>query len=331
MVNEKLKLPESDIVNLFTNDKMTRFAISKLYNVDYHVISEILGKYNLLPVKRQITKLSSEDTDKIVSLYKEGVPPKKIKGIFNIGLERIKRIILKNGIEINKTGRKRQYSVNEDYFQNIDTKEKAMFFGLFFADGYNHQEKGCVSLGLAEYDLRTVELFAKAIGSNHPINIYKREKNGRKHNNAAVIVISSKKLSNDLASLGCVQRKSLIKEFPKLASEELIKSFIYGYFLGNGCLHKRIGKKSYVHRFSIASNYRMCLEFKRIFSAISVNSTLVKDKKTSFSKIQVAGNYQVKRLMDWLFVGETDIMERKTNQYNNFVIFMENKASKENK
>ncbi len=328
MVNEKLKLPENDIVKMFVEDKFSRFKISKIYDVDYHVISEIIDKYNLSPEKRKITQLSESDINAIVELYKEGMPPKLIKTKFNIGTERVKSIVRDNGIELNKTGGKRIYNVNENYFERIDTKEKAMFFGLFFADGYNDEKNGVISLGLAEYDLKTVELFAESIGSNHKINLYARSKNGKSHQNVATIVVSSRKLSQDLSKLGCMQRKSLIKKFPRLANSDLIKSFIYGYFLGNGCLHKRIGKKSFVHTFSIASNYDMCLEFKKIFLQINVNSTIRKDKITNYSTIQVAGNLQIKRLMDWLFKDEINIMERKTKKYKELVSYVNEKERK---
>ena len=47
---------------------------------------------------------------------------------------------------------------------------------------------------------------------------------------------NSKKLCLDLTKLGAVRNKSLILTFPKFITDELMSSFILGYFDGDGCV-----------------------------------------------------------------------------------------------
>ena len=50
------------------------------------------------------------------------------------------------------------------------------------------------------------------------------------------ISFNSKKLCSDLTRLGAVRNKSLILTFPKFITDELMPSFILGYFDGDGCV-----------------------------------------------------------------------------------------------
>lgn len=35
----------------------------------------------------------------------------------------------------------RKYEINQDFFDEINTQEKAYFLGILFADGYNNYDK----------------------------------------------------------------------------------------------------------------------------------------------------------------------------------------------
>jgi intein/homing endonuclease len=51
-----------------------------------------------------------------------------------------------------------------------------------------------------------------------------------------MIRLYGKKLHDDLVKHGCVEKKSLILQFPKDLSQELISHFVRGYFDGDGCI-----------------------------------------------------------------------------------------------
>ena len=58
--------------------------------------------------------------------------------MFDVSEDTVRRWMKENNINI----RKRKYNVNEQYFSDIDSPEKAYWLGFLSADGYVHQERG---------------------------------------------------------------------------------------------------------------------------------------------------------------------------------------------
>jgi len=135
----------------------------------------------------------------------------------------------------------RKLNVNEFYFDAINSEAQAYWLGLLFSDG--SQGFGKICLSLQETDRAHLEKFKKAIESEHCISNFISGFGSMMFK----IQISSKKLANTLNSLGCVQAKSLIIEYPNIPSA-LDRHFIRGVFDGDGCIglnkNKRV-QKSY--------------------------------------------------------------------------------------
>ena len=58
--------------------------------------------------------------------------------------------------ELNISARKaseisRKYSINQHYFDSVDSFDRAYFLGLLMADGYNNEKRGCVTLILLKH------------------------------------------------------------------------------------------------------------------------------------------------------------------------------------
>ena len=93
---------------------------------------------------------------------------------------KVKDILIDNGRTIKQggsrpnSGRKFQYSFNEQYFEKIDSIDKAYWLGFIAADGYiTKSTKGQNLLGICLAEIEPLEKFKKCINSNHPINYYK--------------------------------------------------------------------------------------------------------------------------------------------------------------
>lgn len=125
---------------------------------------------------------------------------------------------------------KRTYKVNENYFEKIDTPEKAYVLGFFYADGYNNQKIGVLEFVQIKERLDILEQIRKQLSCNYNIKEYTSGK--------CTLNICSKKMSSDIANAGAVQNKSDLLEFPseQIISKELIPHFIRGYFDGDGCI-----------------------------------------------------------------------------------------------
>lgn len=137
--------------------------------------------------------------------------------------------------------------MNYNYFDKIDTEEKAYWLGFLFADGniskpYRIKKDGSIKngnyrieLSLKGDDIEHLKKFAKAIGYEKELKITKASCNSTR----CRLGISNKHMWETLNTLGCVPCKSLILKFPELSvfkNKWLIYSFIRGYVDGDGCI-----------------------------------------------------------------------------------------------
>ena len=128
---------------------------------------------------------------------------------------------------------KRFYDLNDDYFETIDTEDKAYFLGLLFADGNVYTARHRVQITLANEDAYILKAFANHIDYAGRLYI-DREKYSK-------LILPSKKMCEDLTKLGCTPKKSLTVQFPTDVPDSLLHHFIRGCFDGDGHVSKRKG------------------------------------------------------------------------------------------
>lgn len=144
-----------------------------------------------------------------------------------------------NGIEI-KQKQGFLTHCNTDYFEQIDTPDKAYLLGFITADGA--VVNSCCSLEVKDDDIEIIKFAQKQINPEATITYCNY---GKKHN--VRIAFNSKKLCNDLAKYGVIQNKSkTIKEVPKaLIPKNLLCFYFRGLIDGDGCIHKKGGLSIY--------------------------------------------------------------------------------------
>lgn len=127
--------------------------------------------------------------------------------------------------------------IDSNFFNKIDSEEKAYWLGFFFADGYIDKDTG-FELVLCEKDYNHIKKFKSALKSKHKIGL-KNIKLDNKNFKAYRLNIKDKNIHDKLIEYGCVNNKSLVVEFPNInifKKKKLIKDFIRGYFDGNGSI-----------------------------------------------------------------------------------------------
>lgn len=137
---------------------------------------------------------------------------------------------------------KSPYFCQYDYFEKINTEEKAYWLGFICADGWinqNHTTKsGTVGIELQYGDIDHLKKFNKSINGNYKITDRWRTcslSNNDKLHHMCCIRIFSKKMYDDLCNLGLTNDKSYTLKFPNI-SNTLIVPFLRGYFDADGCL-----------------------------------------------------------------------------------------------
>lgn len=130
---------------------------------------------------------------------------------------------------------KRRYSLDEDFFEKIDTEEKAYVLGFLAADGTVNVRS--VWLMLHAKDEHIIRDIRKAMGSN--ARIFEREKVAGFPNRGPYkfIYFGSKKLVADLIKLGVTPRKSLTLQYTPVP-QRLERHYLRGLFDGDGSIKK---------------------------------------------------------------------------------------------
>jgi hypothetical protein len=234
---------------------------------------------------------------------------------YNVCPVLIGRLLKTHGIE-SRTPEEahRKYPINENFFDIIDTEEKAYFLGFLYADGCNHKDANYVSLGLEHSDKEILFKLAKLIYKEDPDEHVKIQ--DRTHENkgiTAYITINSKHVCGQLEKLGCPQAKTFLLEYPEWLPKNLDRHFIRGYFDGDGGLNI---KKTQGSTIKITSTLQFVKKIEKIITNdIKVHFCFYKAKNSDVYDVYTSGDRQVKKILDWLYKDSTIYLQRKHNKY----------------
>jgi len=215
--------------------------------------------------------------------------------------------------------------MNEHYFDNIDTEEKAYWLGFLYADGYNI-DLYRIGTHLALREIDHVKLFAKCVEAPvervHTKPPYKFKAMGRIINSSGSVTLNlnSKHMAETANKKGLTPRKSLTLKFPTndIVPVELMKHFIRGYFDGDGHIGKTTIKGIHRYRVIIVSSKDFCEGLSKFTNKeLDINMTVWDKKKTNIYKNSIGGNRQTKIFCDWMYKDASIYLHRK------FVIYKE--------
>lgn len=233
-----------------------------------------------------------------------------------------------------------KYSFNKDFFQKVDSEEKSYFLGLLYADGYNYKIGNFVTLALQERDKEILEKFNESIHGNLNISSIKKSLKNPNWSDISYLQINSKKVCQDLENLGCIQKKSLILEFPNKSQvpENLIHHFIRGYFDGDGSIwegkRKKIIIKDKCHkngkRERIIHNKKFTItgSFKFISYLQNLLSEELKFKKTNLNfrknhnkvaTLEYSGRLQIEKFYNYIYNNSKLYLKRKKEKFEKII------------
>ena len=244
MGNTKISEDKYDeIIELYKNGLLQR-EIAEKYGVARMTINAILKKCGASELgtafkSRKIVFLESEEKS-ICNMYLSGISSVKIGQTFNCDHKTITRVLERNGIDRIGVGL-RKYKLNEYYFDDIDTPNKAYILGFFYADGSNNEDKQTISMSLQEEDKYILETIRKEINSEKPLEFLdysNKHDGGYNYKNQYRLLMFSRHMSKVLHDKGMPQNKSLILQWPMFLKDDLISHFLRGYIDGDGHLRQ---------------------------------------------------------------------------------------------
>lgn len=204
--------------------------------------------------------------------------------------------------------------INSNFFNTIDTEEKAYWLGFLTADGYI-KGTGSIELGLAEIDKEHIEKFKKTLGSEHKLG-KKETKLNNKIYTSYKISFKDKIMTQDLTKYGLTPNKSYDAYIPKdLIEEKYIRHYIRGLFDGDGSLYsyKQHNGKERNELSLVTASEVMVKDLLEIIKT-HANIDMKYRKSRNLHEIRLYDQFQIKVFLRWIYNDSHISLDRKYNK-----------------
>ena len=292
-VKEKLNLHKDEIL-AYVDNNYTQKQITEIYNVSTGSISAFLR--NIYPRLNCFEK----DKDDIIKDYSLGMTIASLATKYHHTEKDISKLLRSNGVEIRKSNvLNRKYTLDQHYFDKIDTQEKAYILGLLYADGCIVPSKHFVTISLQESDVDVLKKINDELKSSRPLGYRDYSQKSKKYSNQYVLCINSIPICENLVSMGLVENKDFRLEFPTndIINDEFMASFLLGMSDGDGSI---ITKEC---RFSLTGNEEFIIGMKEyIERKLNIHCTisLCHNKESKTRNLRISGRNQVKKYLDYI-------------------------------
>lgn len=204
-----------------------------------------------------------------------------------------------SNLKIKKIKRKsnRRHELDTNYFNKIDSNEKAYWYGFLWADGsiYNNN----FELTLQARDLYIIEQFKKDIKSSHLIKKHYKYNTYR-------FLFSSKEFCDKLKLLNITERKSYSSLLPIL-DDKYFPNFLMGLFDGDGCFCNPT--------FQIVCNPTFSKWLQEKFYKIFNISSHVYKTDSFAVRFCVSKQKDVNKIMNTMYCNNNFFLKRKLEKY----------------
>jgi len=263
-----------------------------------------------------MNKLTIEEELQIIDRVNNKTPLKLIISEFGIKSKKtIYDVIERNGRD--KIIPNKKFTVDENYFENIDTQDKSYWLGFLYADGYvrmKNNKSGELRLKLGLKDKQHIELFKSCIKSSHKIKdikSYVTVGDKKYESECSTFSIYNTKIVSDLYRHGCVNNKTFKIKLPNL-KEDLIRHFIRGYFDGDGCISIPTNIKILGNEEFISSLQKLLCE--------KLNSSRVYNYKNGKIRSLIISNIKdTICFMNYIYQDSNIFLERKRKIFNSLL------------
>lgn len=291
--------------NEYRQDKNCTLAyLSDKYHLDSGRISKYLKSLGIEVTKKTRSKEFADEIDAAVNHYvatgdsiiTTANQYNVDKGTLQIRLKQLG--LTRNSFDIV------HYNVFEDYFETIDSEEKAYWFGFLLADGcVRFQNRSAqVTLELADQDYSHLQKFKKALSFDGPII-------SRKNRKISSVRITRLKIATDLANKGCVQDKTHRGwiDFSSICNFE--NAFVRGYCDGNGFIDKKRDRIIFVMG-SKAICEGLCRLLQKYNASMSTSSKLSNAGNPTY-RVNIENKNGFYQFLEDIYLNATVFLNRK--------------------
>lgn len=223
----------------------------------------------------------------------------KVAEQLKISVKSFSAYLKKKNVNMRFTYKRPNITFNKDFFKKIETEKQAYWLGFIMADGNVYRNR--LSIELSSVDEEHLNKFIRDIGANN------LEVKHRKNRKTSIVSIVSKELVEDLFKLGVVYNKTENAFMPKI-KENLIPSFIRGYFDGNGYITKNVKK---IQTVIVVGSSMLSESINQILS----NFEFKIDDYSTYKKLVLYKKNLTLSFYDYLYSNANIFLDRKMNRY----------------
>lgn len=268
------------------------------------------------------------DESKLVEMYENGDSTIKIAEVFNCAVGTINKRLKKLGVKMKSNKEYRtKYSFDHNFFETIDTEEKAYWLGFMYADGNVRKNRNQSVIQIKVNDQEIIEKFIKSINGDMSVSYYTNQIG----KTISAIHLTSDKMFDDLIKQGCIPNKSLVLTFPNKhqVPENLINHFIRGYFDGDGSIsygireRYSVRKKQNIKRLSVNAQFIGTKEMLTVIDDYVNFNGLEKEKRRDSNTwyIRTSSLSNIKSFYEYLYSNATIYLSRKKQKFEEIFSF----------
>lgn len=267
---------------------------------------------------RKAKDLTKDEISEILQKRDDGIYEKDIIKDHNISQRQYYNILRDNGIV--RRYKVQKYNFNEDYFEVIDSEDKAYFLGFIVADGSVNSITNVIQITQKDPDI--LYEFKKYIE-------YDGDLIKSKSRDVFDIKISSSKTKSDLLRLGIVSNKTMIVKYPMI-SESLQSHFIRGVFDGDGCISIHHDKRDNSDRGQVnicSGSFDFINEYvNRLVKYCGVKRNNIRQPKGTYYVIDWGGLSDVEKIYEFLYKDASIFLKRKKETFDKVMSINKNKT-----
>lgn len=243
----------------------------------------------------------TEKEKEIIDIYvNQNLSAKKTGELTGYSKNGVLYILHKYNIDTsNRTYDIRKFKCNDNYFENIDTANKAYILGFIAADGCI-LENNTLQITIKKDDIEILNFIKKELQYEGRIKIDKET--------YISLRVKSKKICQDLSKYFIVPRKTKILKFPTNIRPIFYKNYIRGYFDGDGSIW--LDKSTNNYKIQFIGTLDVLTNIYKIFGFTEKKLRPTSDENVIF-RLDFSGNNLVYKILSQLYTENTFRLERK--------------------
>ena len=292
---------EQEIIKLY-NSGLSMTKAGAPYSISSATVMAILNRNNI--PKRTKGGIYAIPEQEVITRYKNGESCQVIADSFKVTFHTISNILEKNNIA--RDNKYKNISLNENYFEKIDSSDKAYFLGFMLTDGNVSLNENIIRLSLSSKDEEILNIFKEKTGNENKICIREDEKHSER-----TFQLRSKKWKDDLAKYGVVPQKISISEMPVL-STDMMPHLIRGMIDGDGWISFNS------HQIGFCGNEKTVNQLKKyLVETLNVYDVKVIHASENLWQITWASQKDIEKIGNYIYQNKDNcFLSRK---YNNFL------------